>query len=370
MDLLDYQIKEIESASIREGEFDELKAKQLLIVNVEKILSSLSGIKSILDDDGGCIDGLSTAIHLVNGISSIGDEYLELSNRLEGLSADASDISELVSDLCDKVSFDEDEAEKVDERLTLIKTLKKKYGADEKEILDFAEKAKEQFSALADSSATIEKYNSEIAECDKRIYSECKELTKKRKEIANTFCKAVVDELKTLNIPNAKFDVEFEPYDSETIKPTTSGADSIEFEFSANKGEPLKPLNKVISGGEMSRFMLAIKTQLKDINGISTYIFDEIDAGISGYTATKVAQKFKAIAKHTQIIAVSHLPQVCAASDSQFLIYKNEIDGKTLTNINKLSDDEKIDEIVRLTGSVKSEVAKEHAKELMAEFKI
>jgi DNA repair protein RecN (Recombination protein N) len=116
--------------------------------------------------------------------------------------------------------------------------------------------------------------------------------------------------------------------------------------------------------------MLAIKTQLKDINGISTYIFDEIDAGISGYTATKVAQKFKAIAKHTQIIAVSHLPQVCAASDSQFLIYKNEVDGKTLTNINKLSDDEKIDEIVRLTGSVKSEVAKEHAKELMAEFKI
>jgi DNA repair protein RecN (Recombination protein N) len=370
MDLLDYQIKEIESASIREGEFDELKAKQLLIVNVEKILSSLSGIKSILDDDGGCIDGLSTAIHLVNGISSIGDEYLELSNRLEGLSADASDISELVSDLCDKVSFDEDEAEKVDERLTLIKTLKKKYGADEREILEFAEKAKEQFSALADSSTTIEKYNSEIAECDKRIYSECKELTQKRKEIANTFCKAVVEELKTLNIPNAKFDVEFEPYDSETIKPTTSGADSIEFEFSANKGEPLKPLNKVISGGEMSRFMLAIKTRLKDINGISTYIFDEIDAGISGYTATKVAQKFKAIAKHTQIIAVSHLPQVCAASDSQFLIYKNEVDGKTLTNINKLSDDEKIDEIVRLTGSVKSEAAKEHAKELMAEFKI
>jgi DNA repair protein RecN (Recombination protein N) len=139
--------------------------------------------------------------------------------------------------------------------------------------------------------------------------------------------------------------------------------------FSANKGEPLKPLSKVISGGELSRFMLAIKTKLKGINGISTYIFDEIDAGISGFTAKTVAEKFIDISKNTQIIAVSHLPQVCAASDAQFLIYKIEINGKTVTKVKKLTPEEKVNEIIRLTGSVTSNAAKEHAIELINQFK-
>ena len=131
----------------------------------------------------------------------------------------------------------------------------------------------------------------------------------------------------------------------------------------------INTLNKVISGGEMSRFMLAVKTQLKDLNGISTYIFDEIDAGISGFTAGTVASKFLDIAETTQIIAVSHLPQVCAASDAQFLIYKVEEDGKTLTKVSKLTENQKIEEIVRLTGSTGSEVSVSHAKELIKQFK-
>ena len=151
--------------------------------------------------------------------------------------------------------------------------------------------------------------------------------------------------------------------------PRMPGCDRISFEFSANKGEPLKPLNKVISGGEMSRFMLAVKTCLKDLNGISTYIFDEIDAGISGYTAGTVAANFRKMAGNTQILAVSHLPQVCAASDRQFLIYKVEEDGKTLTRIKKLTDTEKIDEIARLTGNVLSETARKHATELINQIK-
>ncbi|MDE7265289.1 MAG: hypothetical protein K2N52_03345, partial [Clostridia bacterium] len=150
----------------------------------------------------------------------------------------------------------------------------------------------------------------------------------------------------------------------------TNGSDKISFEFSANKGEPKKPLNKVISGGEMSRFMLAIKTQLKDLNGISTYIFDEIDAGISGFTAATVARKFIDIAKHTQILAVSHLPQVCAASDAQLLIYKVEEGAKTVTKVNRLSNEQKVTEIIRLTGgNVASEAARRHAEELINQFK-
>ena len=174
-----------------------------------------------------------------------------------------------------------------------------------------------------------------------------------------------------MNIPNAQFDVSFKAYDKNTANlQSIDGSDEICFEFSANKGEPLKPLNKVISGGEMSRFMLAIKTQLKDLNGISTYIFDEIDAGISGYTAGTVAKKFLNISQSTQILAVSHLPQVCAASDAQYLIYKVEHEGKTVTKVKKLTSEQKIDEVIRLTGGSKdSEAARINANELIAQFR-
>ena len=174
----------------------------------------------------------------------------------------------------------------------------------------------------------------------------------------------------TLNIPDAKFCVNFKDFDKQTANlNSVNGSDVVSFAFSANKGEPLKPLNKVISGGEMSRFMLAVKTQLKDLNGISTYVFDEIDTGISGYTAGTVAEKFKTISEKTQILAVSHLPQACAASDAQFLIFKTEESGKTLTKIKRLNDIEKIDEIIRLTGSIASESARRHAGELIEKFK-
>ena len=176
--------------------------------------------------------------------------------------------------------------------------------------------------------------------------------------------------MKTLNIVDAAFSVEFVDYSLETADLNSfDGSDRIRFMFSANRGEPLKPLNKVISGGEMSRFMLAVKTLLKDVNGISTYIFDEIDSGISGITANTVARKFIAISKNTQILAVSHLPQVCAASDAQFLIFKTEENGKTFTQVKRLDEDSKIKELVRLTGGVESEAAIKHAKELINELK-
>ena len=186
---------------------------------------------------------------------------------------------------------------------------------------------------------------------------------------AQKFCEAVESELKSLNISGAKFSVQFTPYDRQTVNlDSADGSDKIEFMFSANAGEPLKPLNKVISGGELSRFMLAIKTQLKELNGISTYIFDEIDAGISGLTANKVAEKFIAISRATQVIAVSHLPQICAAGDANFLIYKTENDGGTVTRVERLNEEGKIGEIVRLTGGSNTEAARRHAKELLTRY--
>ena len=370
LDLLNYQINEIDGANLKEGEFEELKARQNIIANTERILTALSAVRSVLDDENGCADGISTAKHYVNGISALSDAYAQIGERLESLGVEIEDISETVGDLADELNFDSREAEEIDERLSLIKSLKKKYGADEKEILEFCEKARAKADILSDSANAVEKFTAEIAAVDEKIYARCKKLTALRKEVAEKFCKEVIDELKTLNIPNAKFAVEFAEYDRTTANLSSSnGSDSICFNFSANKGEPLKPLSKVISGGEMSRFMLAVKTRLKDINGISTYIFDEIDAGISGFTATTVAEKFVKIAKNTQILAVSHLPQVCAASDAQFLIYKVEEGGKTLTKVRRLDEESKIDEIVRLTGSVRSAAARQHAIELINQIK-
>ena len=370
LDLLDFQIKEIEKAGIKKGEFDELTARRNIIFNLEKILASLNYAKNALASDGGCMDGLSASIREMNRISDIGEEYSQLTVRLENLYTEATDVSETLSDLADSLTFDEAEAQSVEERLSLIKALKKKYGADEEEILRFKENAQNEFDAISDSAAIIEKYTKNIADCDVKIYSLCVKLTELRKSAADKFCKNIENELKTLNIANAKFNVRFKEYDKASANlQSANGSDEICFEFSANKGEPLKPLNKVISGGEMSRFMLAIKTQLKNLNGISTYIFDEIDAGISGFTAGTVAAKFRDISKATQILAVSHLPQVCAASDAQLLIYKVEEGGKTITKVKRLTESQKIDEIMRLTGSVNSDAARQHAEELIKQIR-
>ncbi len=370
LDLLEYQIGEIENADLKIGEFDELRERQNLILNAERILTSINNARSILSDEGGCNDRISSAAHEINRVSGLSDEYARLGSRLDSLYEEALDIAETLSDFADNLSIDEREARYVDERLSLIKSLKKKYGADEEEILAFKDRAKREYDTISDSAATIEKYTKQIAFCNNKIFSLCKHLTELRKEVAKNFCINIENELRTLNIPDAKFAVIFKEYNESTANlQSPNGCDEICFEFSANKGEPLKPLNKVISGGEISRFMLAVKTQLRNINGISTYIFDEIDSGISGYTAGTVAEKFIDISNSTQILAVSHLPQVCAASSAQYLIYKTKENDKTYTKVKKLTETQKIDEIIRLTGSIASDTARKHAQELIAKFK-
>lgn len=369
LDLLDYQIKEIQAADIKVGEYDELKTKRNLINNTEKILSALSGAADIFNADGGCTDLISSAQRQIAPVSDLSSEYEKIYNRLESLYAEAEDIAQSVVDLADEVSFDESEAQYVEERLELLRSLMKKYGSDEESVLAYLEEAVRRYENLVNSAEELEKLNIRLCELDDEIFDCCCKLSAVRRECAENLSNNVVEQLKSLNIPDAQFVVEFAPFDRSNANLNSSnGSDDIRFMFSANKGEPLKPLNKVISGGEMSRFMLAIKTQLKGINGISTYIFDEIDAGISGMTARTVAQKFIDISRDTQIIAVSHLPQVCAASHAQFLIYKTEESSKTVTRVKRLTDEQKLDEIVRLTGNVKSDAAREHAKQLIEQF--
>ena len=369
LDLLEYQIKEIESADLKSGQFDELKERRNQIINSEKILNAVNTVKNLFAGDGGISDGLYSASRELARISGISEEYNNILIRIESMNDDVADIVANLSDIEDNLAFDENEAQTVEDRISLIKSLIKKYGATEEEIISFMERAREEREAILNSAELIEKYSKNIEICDNKIYDLYVKLSQLRKQAAKTFCKSIEAELKTLNIPNAIFNIKFNDFTRESAKfQSNNGCDEVVFEFSANKGEPVKPLSKVISGGEISRFMLAVKTQLKDLNGISTYIFDEIDAGISGYTADMVARKFKNIAKCTQIIAVSHLPQICASSDSQYLISKKEEGGTTCTNIIKLNRDQKVDEIVRLTGNVNSEAARHHAEELIKQY--
>ncbi len=349
LDLLSYQIDEIEKAQLHDGELEELNSRRLILNNAERIISATETVQSALNDDGGCIDAVSLAIRQLGAVAHVGDEYGELLDRLENLRTEAEDIASTAADLEDGLSFDEREAERVDERISFIKSLIKKYGSDEGEILAYCEKAKREYELLSEGAEAIERYTGKIEKLDDEIYGLCLNLTEIRRNAARDFCTRIEKELKTLNIPNARFTVDFKPYDRATANLSSrNGSDEICFLFSANKGEPLKPLGKVISGGEMSRFLLA---------------------GISGVTARTVAEKFIDIAKHTQILAVSHLPQVCAASDCQFLIYKTDIDGKTVTRVKRLDAEEKVQEIVRLTGSINSEAARTHAEELISQFK-
>ncbi|MCM1438006.1 MAG: DNA repair protein RecN [Roseburia sp.] len=369
LDILSYQINEISQADVKIGEIDALKAKKKLFDNAERVISAVGAVKEILSADNGCIDLLSTAKRHASSIADIDEGCADICDRLENLAIEADDLSETVSDMFDNLNFDEGEARAVEERLNLYRSLTKKYGQDEENILAFLKNAQAQYDGLNDAAAELEKLGGLIEKTDGEIYATCVKITDLRKAKCKDFCREVEEQLKTLNIPNAEFYVQFTGYDAVTIEAGSNGADKICFMFSANKGEPPKPLSKVISGGEMSRFMLAVKTRLRGLNGISTYIFDEIDAGISGKTANTVAEKFASISNDTQIIAVSHLPQVCAAASAQFLISKNDGDGgKTVTEIKRLSNDERVDEIIRLTGSIATDAARVHAKELLSRY--
>lgn len=371
LDILHFQIEEIEAADLKDGEEEELLVKRNKINNLEKIISAIREGIQALSGEGGVLDGLRVTERALSGISRIDAEYERLYEKVESVASDADDIAQTLSDLADELYFDEREAEETEARLDLIHGLKRKYGANISEIQAYLEKITAEYELLSDCEGQYAILTAERSKLEKRIYTLCKKMTELRKTRGAAFCKRVTDELKTLNIASAQFEIAFKEYEEGDVgRANANGLDEICFMFSANAGEPMKSLGKIISGGEMSRFMLAVKTQLSDVNEISTYIFDEIDAGISGKTAKVVGEKLARIAKNTQIIAVSHLAQIAVMSDDEFLIEKQENEGKTLTKVYALGEREKTKEIVRLLGGTdRDEFALKHAEELLKQAK-
>ena len=364
-DILRFQIEELENAALKEGEEEELLALRTKYQNAEKILGGLKTVRGALLSDGGAADAVNTAHRGLLSIVRYGD-YDALSERLENALAELEDIGETAESLAEELDIDEREAERVENRLDEIRSLKKKYGGSVEEALSFLARAREELSLLENSAEECEKLRARLENNSRLLYAACRKLTELRKAGAEGFTERVVGELRTLNIPSARFEIAFEPYSEEDLPRVNSdGLDRVRFLFSANAGEPPKELGKIISGGEMSRFMLAVKAQLSSLGSIGTYIFDEIDAGIGGKTARVVAEKFSAIARSTQIIAVSHLAQIAAFADREFLIEKQEAEGRTFSRIRLLGEEERREELVRLLGGDRSESALRHADELL-----
>jgi len=372
LEILRFQIDEIGSAELCQGEEEELLAKREKINNVEKIMLAMQEALNALTLEMGALDAIRTASRAISSVSKLDESYEKISERLEDLGAEVEDVSESLSNFADGLYFDQNEAEMVEERLDLIRSLKRKYGANIEEIQAYYEACCDEFDLLSDSEEKYADLNKELLKNNEALYAICKKITALRKKEGEEFCIRVVGGLKDLNIPHARFEIAFNDYNFEDIRSvTTSGMDTITFLFSANAGEELKPLGRIISGGEMSRFMLAIKTQLSNVNEISTYIFDEIDAGISGKTAKVVGEKLAQISRNTQIIAVSHLVQIAAMCDSGFYIEKQEDAGRTVTNVHLLDEEGKIAELVRLLGGeLTDEYAQKHAKELLKQAKV
>ena len=362
LDLLSYQINEIEKADLQENEEEELEEKRKILHNIEKIGEALSTVNAIFTEDNQAVDMISTAYGKLNSIGSFSEEYSALAERVYSLKAELDDVSSEIENSLDNLNFDEEENQRINERLDLIRSLKRKYGNDYNEIIAYLERSKEEYDALLNFEKIHSKASKELEENYQTLSKLYSKLSKLRVTKAKEFSSKIEGELKTLGMKSARFNISVLSNENDKVL-SINGIDNVEFTFSANAGEPLKTMSKIISGGEMSRFMLAMKIVSSDNCG--TYIFDEIDSGISGDVAKIVAEKFAVLSKNIQIITISHLPQIVSYGDVSFKIEKIDDDSTTKTNVIPLDYDGKIKEIVRIIGGDGSDVSYNHAKELI-----
>lgn len=371
VDMLKYQIEEIENAQLEDGEEEDLLKRKKILLNAEYIMQTLQQVHYALSGDGGGCEALSVSAKSLDALSDKDAYYASLAERLQSISYEAEDIAAEVSSAMDAME-DSDSLELVEDRLQLIRDLKRKYGGSIAEILQFMESAKNELDKLENASATIEKLEKQQQKALQKLHEACLELSDKRREAAKSLEKELAEQLAQLGMKSAVFTVQFapEPQISNSTAYTTNGFDEVEFMFSANLGEPQKPLVKVISGGEMSRFMLAVKSIMADNDNIGTMVFDEIDTGISGKMAQVTAEKMAQIAKKHQVLCVTHLPQIAATANTHFFIEKSENGGQTRTSLTLLNDEDRVREIARLSGGECTEAALAHAREMLSRAKI
>ena len=359
---LQYELNEIDSASLHEGEDEALESDYKKMNNSKRIVDLVSGAHRITGyDSEGAGSLIGRALSMIRQASSIDDDAKDLELILNDIDGLLNDFNRSIADYEMSLDFSDEDYKNTEDRLNLINSLKNKYGKSIKEILYKRDEFEDELNRLLNADEYKSALLSEIASLKKEAYKLCKEISAIRKKGAKKLSGEIADALLDLNFLDSQFEIKVTS-DEENMK--QSGYDDIEFFISTNPGEALKPLNQVASGGEMSRIMLAIKSVCAN-DSTATLIFDEIDTGISGRTAQKVSEKMSRIAKEHQVIVVTHLPQIAAMADTHFEISKSVNNGRTITSIETLSEEGKIKELARMLGGVTiTEKVLENAKDM------
>ena len=358
LDLLKYQLEEIHKANLKKNEEEELENTRNKILNAEKIIDNLEESDCQIRENA--IDSINIAIRSFEKIENIDERYNNILNNLKSIYYDLQELSRDISSLKSEVNFDEEERSTIETRLDLIFSLKRKYGNNIEEILNYGEEIKNEIETIEN----LEEYNIELKNKQKEIESQMNKLANEmhetRKEYARKLEEYINMELKDLEMKQAIFKVKIE----KTENFNNMGQDKIEFMIRTNVGEEEKQLNKIASGGEMSRIMLAIKTVLTEVDKVPVLVFDEIDTGISGKAAVAVGQKLTKIAISHQVLVVTHLAVIAAKADSHYYISKEVLEEKTKTKVKLLSEEETLREIARISSGEVTEISIEHAKQL------
>ncbi|MGN1139459.1 MAG: DNA repair protein RecN [Ruminococcus sp.] len=363
IDILTYQVNEIEQACIEVGEKDALQEERRILMNCEKITSSLYKSKSYIEgaNSSGALDSVDDALTALQKASDINPQYEALSNRLSELFYELQDINNEISEAIDESEANPYRLEEIEERLDLLNKLSRKYGSTEEEILEYYSNSKAELEKLLKYDDNRNELINQCRNAKQKAQNLADKLSQVRSKTARSFEKAVKSEMVFLDMPNVNLVVS-----QGTVELTDNGQDKIELLISANVGEEPKPVAKIASGGELSRMMLAIKTVLASSDVIDTLIFDEVDSGVSGSAAQKVGLKLKEVSKSRQVLCVTHQAQIAALADSHYLIAKNVKEGRTYTSVTLLNYDQRVRELARIIDGVNvTETALAHAEKLM-----
>ena len=367
MDMLRYQIEEIASANLEAGEEERLNAEKTVLLNAERIRTALETAHMALSgaEEGSALSAIDTARRSMRDIAALNKDYEALGDKIEELYYAAEDVSFVLRDTSENVESDMQRLEEIEQRLKLISDLKRKYGRTVEDVIDFGKDAGTKLNELENAEALAAELDAKLDKLKAEYNVAADELSKVRRAAGDRLKRDVLNELKDLGMAKAMFDVALS--DASGGEPRKGGRETAEFMLSANPGEPLKPLEKVASGGELSRIMLCFKSIFADNDRVPTLIFDEIDTGISGRTAAVVGEKMLGIAKKHQVICVTHLAQIAALAEAHLMVRKYDDGKNTFVETRQLNEEEKVQRIAQMMdGESDSPSALTHARELIA----
>ncbi|KPJ53864.1 hypothetical protein AMJ39_02990 [candidate division TA06 bacterium DG_24] len=376
-ELYQFQVDEIDRARLRKGEREELEAEHKVLRHAERLALTSDQVCNLLSDDEPSASSiLSQALRLLSDAAEIDDRLRETAEMLRTTSVDVEEAARLVADYRSRIAWDPGRLEEIDDRLQLLKSLERKYGGSIEAVLQYGERIAAELQSLDRGEEDREELEATIAELERQYGERAEALSRARSRAARDLAKRVERELDALGMSRARFGVQLEKpvqgaftvaVGADRYGATERGIDQAEFVLSANPGEPLRPLHKIASGGEISRIMLALKTILANVDSVPTLVFDEIDVGIGGRTAERVGTRLRAIANERQVICITHLPQIASLGDHHFEVKKVEAGGRTVTTVHVLSDDERVAEIARMLGGSKiTETVLKHAREMVS----